>query len=62
MDAIRSTYLTCFSYSTQVAHDVLRIIQGKAPPQLHYVDEEEEWVVDEWGRGAWRPVRTKFND
>lgn len=31
--------------------------QGGAPDGVEYVDVEEEYVVDEQGRGSWQPAR-----
>lgn len=32
-------------------------LQGGAPDGVEFVDVEEEYVVDEQGRGSWRPAR-----
>jgi hypothetical protein len=32
-------------------------LQGGAPDGVEFIDEEEEYVVDEQGVGSWQPAR-----
>jgi hypothetical protein len=42
---------------TYVCYMTHGIVHGGAPDGVEFVDEEEEYVVDEQGRGSWQPAR-----